>query len=132
MKSTTVLLLLMTLVAGIAVRGSQAQPLPQPSVAFTQCQAGGRHAACQPLGPRLTGLAVEGLEASADTTTGAFSTAGDTDAVGSDAAPERWRELIQLALLVTQFVVDHWDMLRGGMAEGLPSPLAMETLFDPR
>ena len=40
MKSMAVLLIVLALVAGVAVNGSDAQPLPGTSVAFRQCLGG--------------------------------------------------------------------------------------------
>lgn len=40
MKSIAVLLIVLALVAGVAVNGSDAQPLPGTSVAFRQCLGG--------------------------------------------------------------------------------------------
>lgn len=40
MKSIAVLLIMLALVAGVAVNGSDAQPLPGTSVAFRQCLGG--------------------------------------------------------------------------------------------
>lgn len=51
-KSIAVLAIVVVLVAGLAVNGSRAQPLPAVSVAAQQCQTGGAvpaGSACRPL-----------------------------------------------------------------------------------
>jgi len=57
MKTMSVLTMLTVLVAGIAVNGSRAQPLPAASVAFQQCLEG-EHPGnrCRSLGKTLTAM----------------------------------------------------------------------------
>jgi len=57
MKTVSVLTILTVLVAGIAVNGSRAQPLPAASVAFQQCLEGEHpRDRCRSLGKTLTAM----------------------------------------------------------------------------
>jgi len=143
MKTVCVLTMLTVLVAGIAVNGSRAQPLPAASVAFQQCLEGGGTPGhrCRSLGKTLTAMEEVAAElAFADHVGGNIGgdISGDIAGVGGDVAAfggdDFLRDLAARALevflagLARVFVQ---NLIRGdGMALSLDTKVD-STLFDP-
>lgn len=136
MKTVCVLTMLTVLVAGIAVNGSRAQPLPAASVAFQQCLEGegtpGHR--CRSLGKTLTAMEEVAAELAFASDVGGNiggDIGGDVAAVGGD---DFLRDLAARALevflagLARVFVQ---NLIRG---DGMPFSLDAKidsALFDP-
>ena len=97
MKTVSVLLILVVLVAGIAVNGSRAQPMPGTSVAFQQCLegSGGTAERCRSLVAVLAAMEEVGVElAGSQVGDVGGDIGGDMGGFGGDlASPEFWRDV---------------------------------------
>lgn len=124
MKSVAVLLIMLVLVAGVAVNGSRAQPLPETSVAFRACQYTGRLVTetCQP----LIGVAHQFPE-DADTLAGL--TAFD---VGIDDIGRHWVDLITRLLQAAAREFADWYLSHFIGPVPTPGTAAVDLeIFDP-
>lgn len=134
MKWLSVLILVVVLVSGVAVHGSQATPIAGRSVAFSQCGASGEDV---PSCRSLTGHLALGVEDGPGDTIGVVDTIGSvgtndigTAGFGGDATPDRWLQVAQGLLAVAQVVLANWDKFFGGQA-ALGPIHAAEEVFDP-
>jgi hypothetical protein len=139
-KIVVLLVLLVVLVGGVAVSGSRAQPLPQVSVAFSQCanQRSRSTGSCRPLiAPMAVGRDEGADEADAggvDAADANEAGANEADAgeAGGDDSPDRWMEFLAAGLRAVAAVLDL--MARAGIVVGspaeLPAPVTV-TIFDP-
>jgi len=96
-KTVSVLLILVVLVAGIAVNGSRAQPMPGTSVAFQQCLegSGGTAERCRLLVAVLAAMEEVGVELGGSQVGDVGGDiGGDMGGFGGDlASPEFWRDV---------------------------------------
>lgn len=131
MKTIGVLLILTVLVAGVAVNGSRAQPLPATSVAFQQCLDGENRsgARCRPFGGTLIAMEEIGLELA-----GARADVGEIGGDIAGAGDDFLRDLAARALeafLVSLARVLVQALIRGSGLPVSPDVSIDSTLFDP-
>jgi hypothetical protein len=131
-KTVSVLLILVVLVAGIAVNGSRAQPMPGTSVAFQQCLegAGGTAERCRSLVTVLAAMEEVGGElAGSQFGDVGGDIGGDMGGFGGDlASPEFWRDVATRVL----------DAFLGGLIKafvkhlvGSSLPMHLDAQVDP-
>jgi hypothetical protein len=134
MKWLIVVLLVVTLVGGVAVHGSRAAPAAGQSVAFRQCAGGGVSEACRALSSRLA----LGVEEGPGDYIGVVSSIGAVGAreggivgAGGDISPDRWVEVALAAIEVARVVFQNWDRFFGNEMARVPVVPVLDGVFDP-
>jgi hypothetical protein len=135
-KTVSVLLILVVLVAGIAVNGSRAQPMPGTSVAFQQCLEGSGETAerCRSLVAVLAAMEEVGVELGGSQVGDVGGSiggdiGGDMGGFGGDLeSPEFWRDVATRVL----------DAFLGGLIKafvrhlvGSSLPMHLDAQVDP-
>lgn len=138
MKTLSILLTLVLLVAVVAARGSLAQPIPATSAAFQHCvrSEAAPSGRCLPVGALRAGLDEIGV----DQTTGQIGDAGGYYDAGEGeqlSNPDLWREIAVAALnaglyaLVGEFARWAGERLFGGAMPAPQRSTLPPALFDP-
>ena len=120
-KSIAVLVMVVVLVAGLAVNGSRAQPLPVTSVAFRLCQLGEQMPQpCRPIvSPERAALDDGGRDYD-----------GGFEADGGDDGDKHWWDLgVRVALAVARAAAEWWASHYSGSVATDVRPVDWE-IFD--
>lgn len=133
MKTVTVLVIMIALVVGVAVSGSRASPVAQPSAVLYRClisPEGGTSSLCQP----ITRAINVGVDRELENEAFANDVGGDfaNDAGGDNSDPEaRWALVVRAIAVIAEALADWMDQRTYGIDAGQPATLAwVDELFD--